>query len=168
MKCFFSEIYKVSVVTIEYGRNYRMQQVIQMDLECFLTLHVVSRHPYCHYYYSVLWKVLSYLLFTCFVIMCFHFLLLFCNRKSEIEAKRKQEEEERKKREEEEKRIQVNVLAVCEFGGFFGCGCWWFVLVFWFLIFFLIFFFFHSLGSPLNLMASFYKYVSQSHSTMLL
>lgn len=37
----------------------------------------------------------------------FHFLFLFCNRKSEIEAKRKQEEEERKKREEEEKRIQV-------------------------------------------------------------
>lgn len=54
--------------------------------------------------------------------MCFHFLLLLCNRKSEIEAKRKQEEEERKKREEEEKRIQVNALAVCGFGGFF-CYC---------------------------------------------
>lgn len=37
----------------------------------------------------------------------FSFLLLFSNRKSEIEAKRKQEEEERKKREGEEKRIQV-------------------------------------------------------------
>lgn len=70
-------------------------------------------------YHSVFWEMLSYPLFKCIIITYFHFLLFFCNRKSEIEAKRKQEEEERKKREEEEKRIQVNVLAVWWFG--FGC-----------------------------------------------
>lgn len=95
--------------------------------------------------------MLSDILLTCIVIRYFHF-LLFCNRKSEIEAKRKQEEEERKKREGEEKRIQVNVLAVCGFWRLFG-GCW---VVVWVLkkeIENL----FHSSGSLVSLLPSFYK-----------
>lgn len=114
--------------------------------------------------------MLSCLLFTCIIITCFRFLLLFYNRKSEIEAKRKQEEEERKKREEEEKRMQVNVLAVWGFfggGGFLWFGFFWC----WVVGFFCLFLFlnlFHSLGSPQSLMASFHKCVSESLSSVAL
>ena len=43
----FPVIYRINVVRIEYGRGYMMQLKIQMDLESFLTLPVVSCHQDC-------------------------------------------------------------------------------------------------------------------------
>lgn len=97
-----------------------------------------------------------YFLFTCVIITHFHFLLLLCNRKSEIEAKRKQEEEERKKREEEEKRIQVNASAVCGIGGFLVNLLVLELCVYFLVLIYLFINIFCHLCSPLSLMASFF------------